>query len=447
MKEIIMKHKIAVLAGLALIALISSSVDCSQYKSHTSAAQEEKIAALKDLRDTGVITEQEYEAKVQAHQASAPAAHAAKVSWSSTRKEEVVDPAYGMTAFTIEVPAGWKFAGMILRPGGCHPPPTPASGLSYTSQSPDGVPAFVTLPGVSWTWTSNGTNIMGPKCPSTMNIATAAGLLLNIAVPNLHPNATKVTIVPLTQKLQDAVAANNERSAAGMRGYGLKGRQFQDAAQVRVEYERDGQQVEEAEFTVIDCMETPAPGMPMGPGRPWSQGYTKRTCSSRGTVIKRALKGRLDEVLAHAPAYAQINQEWDQRVIHDMTTRFQQMRAASDQQFQQNMANFKAQGEARLAAGRAFQQSMRASTDRALANDRAQQVAIDASAHATVLHSLDQQEFRNPATGQIVQASSQYNHQWMSSDGSTLIQTNDHTLDPNGSVYPVSQSWTELVPK
>jgi hypothetical protein len=72
---------------------------------------------------------------------------------------------------------------------------------------------------------------------------------------------------------------------------------------------------------------------------------------------------------------------------------------------------------------------------------------MDASAHATALYSLDRQEFRNPATGQIVEASSQYNHQWMSSDGSTLIQTNDHTLDPNGMVYPVSQSWTELVPK
>jgi hypothetical protein len=35
----------------------------------------------------------------------------------------------------------------------------------------------------------------------------------------------------------------------------------------------------------------------------------------------------------------------------------------------------------------------------------------------------------------------------MSSDGSTLIQTNDHPYDPNGQVYPISQSWTELVPK
>jgi hypothetical protein len=184
----------------------------------------------------------------------------------------------------------------------------------------------------------------------------------------------------------------------------------------------------------------------MGPGRPWSKGYTKRVCSSRGTFIKRAQKGHLDELMAHSIP-PQINPEWDQRVIHDMTTRFQQMQEASNREFQQNLANFKAQGDARLAGGRAFQQRLQESTNHALASDRATQNAIDASAHATALYSLDQQEFRNPATGQIVQASNQYNHQWMSSDGSTLIQTNDHTLDPNGTVYPVSQSWTELVPK
>jgi hypothetical protein len=38
-----------------------------------------------------------------------------------------------------------------------------------------------------------------------------------------------------------------------------------------------------------------------------------------------------------------------------------------------------------------------------------------------------------------------YNHQWISTDGNSLIQTNDHTLDPNGRVQ-IDQSWTELVP-
>ena len=111
------------------------------------------------------------------------------------------------------------------------------------------------------------------------------------------------------------------------------------------------------------------------------------------------------------------------------------------------MRNSEAQHQQLLANGRAFQAQQAASTQRALANDRAQQAAIDESAHKTAMYSLDQQEFRNPNTGQVIQASNQYNHQWISSDGSTLIQTNDHTYDPNGQVYPVSQSWSELVPK
>jgi hypothetical protein len=407
MKEIIMQNKVRIMVGLGLIALIGSSVLCSQ---------------------------------------STSTSHAGSASFSSTRPEQVVDPAYGMTAFTIEVPAGWKFVGMILRPGGCHPSPTPAAGLSYTAMSPDGAEAMVTLPGVSWTWTSNGTNIMGPKCPSNINIDTAAGLLLNIAVPNLHPDARKVELEPLKQADIDAIAAQNAKLAAGMRGYGLKGRQYVDAAVVRIDYEVSGHPMEESDFTVIDCIETQVTGMPTGvPGR-WSQPYTKRTCSSRGTIIRRAPKGQLDALRAAATP-PQVNPEWDQRVIHDMNTMFQQMQAASNQQFQANMANFKAQGEARLAAGRAFQQNLRESTEHAQANDRARQDAMYESSHKMALYALDQQEFRNPTTGQIIQASNQYNHQWMSSDGSTLIQTQDHTFDPNGVVYPISQSWTELNPK
>ena len=65
-----MKRKITVLVNLALLAMLSSTVLCSQIKSPVA-----------NLAVTG------------------------------RHKEEVVDPAYGMTAFTIEVPSGWKFAG------------------------------------------------------------------------------------------------------------------------------------------------------------------------------------------------------------------------------------------------------------------------------------------------------------------------------------------------
>lgn len=38
MKEIMMKHKLRVMVGLALIALVGSSVFCSQSNSHTGGA-------------------------------------------------------------------------------------------------------------------------------------------------------------------------------------------------------------------------------------------------------------------------------------------------------------------------------------------------------------------------------------------------------------------------
>lgn len=364
-----------------------------------------------------------------------------------TRQETVVDPAYNMTAFTLEIPSDWKFAGMILRPRGCHGPATPAAGLSFTEQSSDGLTEVVDLPGVSWSWTSNGSNALGAKCPSTTDINTAAALLLNIAVPNLHPNAKKVTLLPLPQSTLDGIAAQNQKLAGNMNAYGLKGsKQFVDAARVHVDYNQNGVAMEEVEFAVIDCSESQMMGMPTGTGRGWSKGYTRRICNSRGTSIRRAPLGKLDALLTSAKP-AQINPEWDQRVIQDMKTRFQELQAASDAAFKQNMANFKAQGEARLAAGRAFQQNLKASTDNAISADRQRQAAIDDSAHRTAMYSLDQQEFRNPSTGEVIRASNQYNHQWMSSDGSTLIQTDNHGFDPNGVVYPVSQSWTELVPK
>jgi hypothetical protein len=126
---------------------------------------------------------------------------------------------------------------------------------------------------------------------------------------------------------------------------------------------------------------------------------------------------------------------------------FEKQLDANNRQFAANLQHFKEQGDQRLAAGRAFQERQADSFNHAMAADRQRQAAIDASAHATALNSLDRQEFRNPNTGQIIEASNQYSHQWISSDGSTLIQTNDHTYDPNGQVYPVSQSWSELVVK
>src|SRR5579871_6699565 len=65
----------------------------------------------------------------------------AGTTWSGGRSEAVNDPGLDERAFTITVPASWKFKGLILRPGGCYGPTVPADGLSYTELAPDGYTA------------------------------------------------------------------------------------------------------------------------------------------------------------------------------------------------------------------------------------------------------------------------------------------------------------------
>lgn len=271
-----------------------------QSKTATSGADQSKITALKDSRQKGIITQREYKQKMEAFMGASASPGGPSGVWSGTHKQDVIDPHYQMTAYTLDVPDGWKFAGTIARDPGCH---SAGAGLKYTMQSPDGLTGLVVMPGATWSWSDS---------------------------PRMQ-----------------AIMANSQCPAVDL----------------------------------------------------------------------------------------------------DTAAAFQRAQAENNRQFQTFMQNNQAQFEQRVQQNRAFQQQLQHSTDQAMAADRTRQAAIDASAHQQVLQSLNQQEFRNPATGEVLRASNQYNHQWMSSDGSTLIQTNDPTYDPNGQVYPVSQSWTELVPK
>jgi len=73
---------------------------------------------------------------------SMPAAAAA----AGMRKVEVADPQYQMTAYTVEIPASWKFAGTIARAQGCH---ANGAAVKFTAQSADGLSAVVVMPGAA----------------------------------------------------------------------------------------------------------------------------------------------------------------------------------------------------------------------------------------------------------------------------------------------------------
>jgi hypothetical protein len=379
---------------------------------------------------------QQRSSELVSQQRSAGSAHLAAVTFGGTRKAEIKDPANDETAFTVDVPSGWKFVGAILRPRGCHAPATAADGLSYTSLGQDGVTATGQLPGVSWGWASDGISPQGPKC-QPVNITSAAGFLLNIAVPNIHPNAKIIGIVPLSEKMQAGLEAQrrNMQSAGGPR-------RTMDTARVRIEYDLNGQLIEEQLGTVIDCQESYTPAYPQmrRPAR------TMRNCNSHGTYIKRAPKGRLDALLANNLPLAQIDHEWDMHISQQMRERFAAYQQASDARFQAIQKNFQAQTDAMLQRGRDAQATLKAGTDRAIAQDRANQGAIDHAAHQQVLDSLNRQDFIDPTTGQKIETSNQFSHNWISSDKNSVVLNDDPTFDPNGVVDPNRQSWIQLIP-
>ena len=362
---------------------------------------------------------------------------AAGVSWNGGKTAGVQDPGLGEQAFTIAVPTNWRFKGLILRPHSCYAPSVPADGLSYTVLAPDGYTAVGQLPGASWTWKSDGTSLI-PKC-APIPIKSATAFLLDIAVPNIHPFATKVTVVPPTPQMQQNLR-NAQQQA--LQSSIAPTRNLVDTGRVRIEYMLGDQPMEEMLFTMMNCLETAMPGYP-AMHRPAT---TQRSCYAHGVVFRRAPKGQLDALLATQPPPPHIDQAWDEHVSQNMRAVFAQYQAASQRQFAAIQDHFKQVTDNMVAQGKAFQAQQRNSFEHAMANDRAAQDATDHAAHLQVLDSLNRQDFIDPTTGQKIETSNQYTHNWISSDKNSVVLGADPTFDPNGVVDPVRESWTELIP-
>jgi hypothetical protein len=361
------------------------------------------------------------------------------ISWTSGRTGEIKDPALGETAYTTTIPSGWKFVGTILRPGGCYRPAVAADGLSYTVLAPDGYTAVGQLPGSSWN-SNNSVNPQGAKC-EPVPINSAAGFLLNIAVPNMHPNATKVTMVPPTPQMQSNLE-RMRREAAQSPTYGTQSRRFIDTGRVRVEYMAGDQPMDEILFALLDCQEATMPAYPAL----HRAARTDRHCSVHGIPFRRAPKGELDALLATNPTGPKIDQAWDQHIQQKMMEAFAQYQKASNAQFAAIQKHFADVTAGMLARGKQFQAQQQNSFEHAMANDRANQDAIDHAARLSVLDSLNRQDFIDPTTGQKIETSNQFTHNWISSDKNSVVLGADPTFDPNGAVDPIRESWTELIP-
>jgi hypothetical protein len=408
-----MQNKLAIVGGTAAVLLMGITGCFSQQRTADAQGGGGHLANVSATTSTQVST-----------------------SWSGTRQETVKDPGDGATAFTVSVPTGWKYVGTILRPKGCHGPATAADGLSYTVMSPDNVTAEGQMPGAGWFWASDGTSPLGKNC-SPIAINSANAFLLNIAIPNAHPNATNIKVGMLSPDEKHAI----ESYGQGGPSYGMNMRRSMDIGRVTLEFNERGRVIDEQMSVVLTCQESDFPAYPQMHRAARSQ----RMCTTHGTWFKRAPQGHLDELLAHKLQGAQINHEWDQEISRKMQQGFDAYVVASDHQFAEIQKHYADVTAGMLQRGRDFQQQQQISTDHAMQADRDRQAATDHAAQLQMRDSLNRQDFVDPNTGRRIETSNQYTHNWIGSDG-TVVLNRDPTFDPNGTVDPVRESFTELIP-
>jgi len=378
-------------------------------------------AALQDALNNGLLTRAEYEAKLQALTTGANSGSNA-FSSSEMRTVEIIDPGLQMRAGTQQVPADWKFAGIIDRTGGCH---SNGAQVKISMQSPDGLTGMQVFPGYIWSEATSqmmARNMAQRGC-SSVSMTTATELLQQVVLPMLRPNATLDRIDPPNAEGQQDIdrnlqqmQANAEREAMQFRGlYRQPAYHMLSGALAHIHYSIDGHEVEESIGTRVHCV-----------GRTFRNGLVTHDCNSNLLFVFRAPRGMLEEVRPRMQALSQtyrMDQAWDYRMAMISKQQSDANIAASNAQFQASQAGAKAFGDALTANWKAGEINRANSVAGSIATARDAQNSLDISAHKTVLFALDQRAFVNSQTGTEYDLSNKFNNAYLSSDGTTVIQT------------------------
>lgn len=366
--------------------------------------------------------------------------HAAAAPPSGTHTVTIMDDYFQIPAGSVAIPDGWKFAGTVMRVPGCHG--SPFLSLEFSAASPDGLTAVAALPGATWQYSTSQQmlNIMAHNhCPG-VNIQSAADFLADIVVVNLHPGATIIKVSPGGALVQQTVQTLQSGAQAANQKPTITG------ASVRIQYTRGGHIVDEELSSVVSCSYLHSMAMFASPAS------TTTTCSTYGISLVRAPAGHLDEFLngprcGEVLSSAKTDNVWFHRMINEQNARFQIANADFNRIAAGNLAQLKAEGDARRERAQDFDNQLARSTQSSMNSAQAAQNARTAAAHRVVNLASDRGDFINPATGQVLSLDYNANHSWGSSDGQKVVLNSDSTYDPNGSLNPVQSSWVELIPK
>jgi hypothetical protein len=347
----------------------------------------------------------------------------------SLRTVFITDPAYGIKAFDISIPAGWKLDGTVLPGPECSRIPMPV----FRAYSPDGLTEMRLLPAFNWTFHPSLKGFRPVSgCLAYTGPMSAADFLKHyvemVAGNGLHV-AGPMAVGAAYQQRVAGVAQNMSRIAANIHGSA-------DAAAVRIETVNGTFIIEQRLRAYVECRIASSGPDTNGGG-----------CSAH-VDVERAPKGKLEALCAlvdahdlvktpHEDAYLQrVQQAMMQRAREDqgrLTGQQQASQAILKQQFDDFMATSQRNHEA-------FMAQQESSFRRSMNNANAAMNARSTAASDWVDYALDQQTVLG--AGGLAKVSSSYTHTWSSTVGNQTqwFQTNDPNANPNGTL---AGNWTE----
>jgi hypothetical protein len=357
----------------------------------------------------------------------------------------ITDPAYGVKAFDVMIPAGWKFQGTVLPGPDCSNVPYAV----FRAYSADGLSEMRVMPVVNWTFHPTLKNFKSPQgCMDYGRKLTALEFLNRyeemVAKDGMHV-VGPMAVSDVFQTRVGKIANNMNHISPDILGSA-------DAAAVRVETTNGTFVIEQRLRVYVECrLNKATTGMQAGGGG----------CSAHVDVL-RAPKGKLDALCAIVDAKDMVNAQYDhgwlQRVLQTNQQKAQQQMAQLTRMQQANSAMLKKQSDDFMAASQRNHEAFMQQQDSQYRTHQAQMAQSASSFHSAMNNANNSMNARSTAssdwvdyaldqqtvTGQggTVKVSSSYGQTWSSTAGNQTqwYQTNDPNANPNG-VIP--GNWTQ----
>jgi hypothetical protein len=442
LQNIASRTLLVILAGTTCL----SSFTACKAQTKTASTTQQKLASLRELHDSGLLSDDDYKQKLAQLKGPAPSATphtASKVSMVPSVVHTLEDRSWGIPWGTVKLPAGWGFNGSVVHGDNCM---LYGDNPMWIAESPDKTLGITILPVLKSGWVSDPrvlSQMQQAGCP-ILHSTRASDYLTKVILPHLHKTFTVVGTAPepMFEPMANQFRQMNAQSQP-LQSQGFQSRNSVDTARVVITYQEGGLTRVELASAELSCTETRMSGMGVMPSA------ENVDCTSYQTVIIHAPDdgtpitslATMDLSKSTTKPFFVVTQNpaWQKRFDEVSQQKMQQMQAQNNANSSSNAAMIKDNQDAQIK-----QQAIRMDAQNYSAkvhnNVYQNQQAANAQVNgAYAAHMGDYNVYTNNSTGQQYQMSNQYNNTYVNQQGNVGLQTN--------SANSPGVDWTQLTPK